>query len=133
MLTMIDLELCSTIVPLCQRKMTEIGWFETVESGQLSSNLALVKAEKVQMSSPERCKGGSFLSKPLTCRPSWVIYYPETGILTNHSAQQTQLWQSSAIRLLNKEGLLPDISHAGFMCTLVLSDRFKALCRGAGG
>lgn len=44
MLTMIDLELCSRIVPLCQRKMTKIDWFETVETGHLSSNLVLVKA-----------------------------------------------------------------------------------------
>lgn len=73
------------------------------------------------------------MSKPLTGSPGRVIYYPETGILTNHSAQQTHLWQSSAIRLLYKEGLLPSISRAGFMCTLVLLDRFKALCRGAGG
>lgn len=31
------LKLCSMIVPPCQHKMAEIGWFEAVETSQLSS------------------------------------------------------------------------------------------------
>lgn len=42
----------------------------------------------------------------LSSQAAWVIYYQETVIFTNHSALQTQLWQSSAIRLLCKEVLL---------------------------
>lgn len=37
------------------------------------------------------------------CTSRLVVYYQERRILTNHSAQQTRPWQSSAIRLQCKD------------------------------
>lgn len=74
-------------------------------------------------------KREAFLFKMLTSR---VIYYQQTEILTNHSALQTPLWQSSTIRLLREEGLLLCNHGAEFMCSWLY--RFKALLReGVGG